>query len=221
MQVTYTVDIVLCIDATGSMSPVINNVKEGALRFYGDLLKSMEKKGKSIHELRTRVIVYRDFAADGSKAFETSVFFKLPGEQDKFADFVRKIEAEGGGDEPEHGLEAIDVAIRSEWNRSGDRSRQIIVLWTDASAHPLGSGGGFSNYPTGIASSFDELTDRWEGGEYLKDAAKRIILYAPETFPWNQISENWSNAIHYTSRAGAGLSEVDYGAIIEAIANSI
>ena len=44
----YAVDIVFCIDATMSMSPVLENVKSNALSF-GDRLESvMAEKGKSI-----------------------------------------------------------------------------------------------------------------------------------------------------------------------------
>ena len=49
----YTVDMVFCIDATGSMENltgsqkrIINMVKENALRFYDDMLHKMEAKHK-------------------------------------------------------------------------------------------------------------------------------------------------------------------------------
>jgi hypothetical protein len=34
---SYAVDIVFCIDVTGSMSPIIDQVKANALRFYDDV----------------------------------------------------------------------------------------------------------------------------------------------------------------------------------------
>ncbi|MDR0602981.1 MAG: hypothetical protein LBG80_01590 [Bacteroidales bacterium] len=44
--VKYSVDMVLCIDATGSMSPVIEKVKSNALSFHGDVEKALAEKGK-------------------------------------------------------------------------------------------------------------------------------------------------------------------------------
>ena len=29
------------------------------------------------------------------------------------------------------------MAIRSDWSRVGDKRRQLVVVWTDASAHPF------------------------------------------------------------------------------------
>lgn len=37
-QITYNVDMVFCIDATGSMGGVIDMVKRNAVSFYGDLM---------------------------------------------------------------------------------------------------------------------------------------------------------------------------------------
>ena len=34
---SYAVDIVFCIDVTGSMTPIIDQVKANALRFYDDV----------------------------------------------------------------------------------------------------------------------------------------------------------------------------------------
>ena len=45
----YNVDMVFCIDATASMRPVINTVKNNALNFYHDVTAAMERKGKNIN----------------------------------------------------------------------------------------------------------------------------------------------------------------------------
>ena len=44
LKMTYNVDMCFCIDATGSMGPVINKVKENALSFYRDVTREMERK---------------------------------------------------------------------------------------------------------------------------------------------------------------------------------
>ena len=221
-QILYTVDIVLCIDATGSMSSIINSVKAGALRFYDDLTAKMQSKDKVIDVMRVRVIAFRDYYDDASGAMIESPFFTLPHEQDAFKQFVSKIEADGGGDEPENGLEAVSLAIKSDWSKIGDKRRQVIVVWTDASAHPLEKGDKPRHYPTDMPSNFDELTDIYEANQgYMNKNAKRIVLFAPEAYPWTDMGTNWNQAILYPSKAGDGLNDIDYGSILDLIAHSV
>ncbi len=221
--IKYSVDIVLCIDATGSMSPIIDEVKSGALRFYEDLNKQMEEKSKSIDTLRLRVIAFRDYYVEGEEPLRQSAFYTLPQQKDEFSAFVRGIEADGGGDEPENGLEALALAIKSEWAKTGDKRRHVIVMWTDASAHPLEKNSGIKppTYPQGLPQNFDELTDMWEGQSYINRSSKRLVIYSPDSYAWTDIANNWENVVHYPSKAGKGLSEVDYQEILSAIANSV
>jgi hypothetical protein len=221
--VKYNVDIAICIDATGSMHPVIDDVKKGALKFHEDLSLQMSEKGKSIDTLRIKVIGFRDFYDDPSTAIIESQFYNLPEQKEKFSDFVDSINAEGGGDEPENGLEAIDIAIKSDWNKTGDKRRHVIVVWTDASTHELEKNISSKpkDYPKNMAKNFDELTDNWDGGKFLNDKEKRIIMFAPDAYPWTDISTHWGNSIHFTSKAGKGLDDIDYSEILAVIANSI
>ena len=69
---SYAVDIVFCIDVTGSMSPIIDQVKANALRFYDDVQSNLTAKGKNVDQLRVRVIAFRDFVADGAAALAAS-----------------------------------------------------------------------------------------------------------------------------------------------------
>ncbi len=173
----YVVDIVLCIDSTGSMSPIIDKVKETALRFHDDLNAIMSEKNKAIDTLRLKVISFKDYWADGSRAMSESQFFLLPDEREKFSRFVKDIVADGGGDEPENGLEAVALAIRSDWSKAGDRRRQLVVVWTDASAHPLDKSGKPSGYPSDLPKNLDQLTDIWEGqSSSVSRTGKRLIL---------------------------------------------
>ena len=75
---TYNVDIVFCIDATGSMTDLIDLVKNNAVRFYYDLKEVMDKKSKVIDSLRVKVIAYRDYIEDKEDAMLTTDFFCLP-----------------------------------------------------------------------------------------------------------------------------------------------
>ena len=48
----YNVDMVFCIDATGSMGGLIEKVKDNALNFYQDVQRMMTNKQKTIAQLR-------------------------------------------------------------------------------------------------------------------------------------------------------------------------
>jgi len=221
-DMNYTVDIVLCVDATGSMTPVIDKVKTAAIRFHSDLTDRLSKLEKSIQTLRVRVIAYRDYYADGESAMQTSRFFDLPAEKGAFEAFVHDIDADGGGDEPENGLEALALAIKSDWSKCAGKHRQIVVLWTDASAHPLDKPGATkpSNYPTDMPANLDELTDLWQNDQIMQTSAKCLILYSPDIQPWTEFS-SWDNIVHYRVKAGEGLSEVTSEEIVNAITTEI
>lgn len=222
---TYAVDIVFCIDVTGSMSPVLGTVKEGALTFHKRLEDAMAAKGKAISQLRLRVIAYRDFADNASDAIEASEFWRIPDQTEEFESFIRRQRASGGGDEPESGLEALAMAVKSDWERGLDRRRHVIAVFTDASAHPLGTGSGARTYPAGLPASIDDLFEMWgyatSQQAVMENAAKRLLLFAPDTGPWNVIAADWNNTVYLPSRAGEGLQEVELAEIIDTIANSV
>ncbi len=121
----YTVDIVLCIDATASMGSIIERVKSSALKFYEDVSAKLKEKDKFIDSLRIKVISFRDYFVDGANAMQESPFFTLPQDKEGFTAFVTMIRADGGGDEPENGMEALALAMKSDWSKIGDRRRQV------------------------------------------------------------------------------------------------
>ncbi|WP_237771287.1 vWA domain-containing protein [Kribbella sp. ALI-6-A] len=219
---SYAVDIVFCVDVTGSMTPIIDQVKANALGFYDDVQTNLTEKGKNVAQLRVRVIAFRDFVADGSAALEESPFFTLPGDRNGFSEFVNGLVAEGGGDAPESGLEAVALAINSPWTTTGDRRRQVIVVWTDQPAQPLDPSVLPADLSARVPADFSALTDLWEDEQGpMGSSAKRLILFAPDGPGWSDISSVWENVVHHPSQAGGGLSEVDYGTIIDSIGNSV
>ena len=219
---TYAVDIAFCIDVTGSMSPILDAVKANALRFYSDVQTNLTAKGKNIDELRVRVVAFRDIVADGDAALQESPFFELPSEQAGFSAFVNGLVPEGGGDAPESGLEAVALAMTSPWTTRGDRRRQVIVVWTDQPAHPLDSTAVPPAFKARVPADFSAMTDLWEDAQGpLGSSSKRLILFAPDGPGWSDISGVWENVVHHPSQAGGGLSDVDYGTIIDSIGNSV
>ena len=220
--VNYSVDIVFCIDVTGSMDPILDAVKANALGFYDDVQSNLVAKGKNVAQLRVRVVAFRDLVADGDAAVEESPFFALPDERARFSEFVGGLRAEGGGDAPESGLEAVALAMSSPWTRTGDRRRQVIVVWSDQPTHQLDASVVPADLRSRIPADFSALTDAWEDEQGLMgSSSKRLILFAPDGPGWSDISSVWENVVHNPSVAGGGLSDVDYGTIIDSIGNSV
>jgi len=221
----YAVDLVLCIDVTASMSGIIETVKRGATRFHERLAKAMAAKEKPVGSLRVKVVAFRDFAADPSDPVEVGGFWRLPGEVKEFRRFVSGLRASGGGDQPESGLEALALAIDSEWDLKAERRRHVIVMFSDAPAHPLGVGRNRDRYPTGMPEDIDALWDRWGRGRgtasVMDPNAKRLLIFAPEREPWTGIAAGWNNTLHSPSTAGTGLSDVDLDDVVGIIAGSV
>lgn len=224
----YTVDMVFCIDATGSMedftgtqTKIINMVKQNAINFYGDFNRIMDEKGKRVRQLRVRIVAFRDYMADGEHAMMVTDFFQLPQQAKEFEACVNSIHADGGGDIPEDGLEALAYAIKSKWTTEGAKKRQVIVVWTDADTHRLGFGSGSRFYPKGMPSDLGALSDWWDDPTLMKQNEKRLVLFAPDEGNWKYISDNWNLTWHIPSAAGNGLAEQNYSEILNLIANSV
>ena len=223
----YCVDIAMLIDATGSMSPIINEVKENAMAFCTRFHEVMEVMGKNVDELRIKVIPFRDYAYDGAQAMEDSGFFSLPEQNDGFRNYVSSITATGGGDEPESALEAMALAMRSDWTTRGAKRRHVILVFTDASAVPLKESNRTKSdyYPENMPANLAELGDMWSGctqelGGMSDEQSARLVLFAPNVKPWCDM-QVWNNVWASFSKAGAGLSEVDIDMAIQLLVASV
>lgn len=224
--VQYNLDLVFCIDVTGSMTPVIDLVKEKVRKFPHDLKDALAVKDKLINTFRIRVIAFRDCGND-SDSLIASEFFTVEPSTDlaKFESFVSGLSASGGGDEPESALEALGIAQASDWTHEGDKQRHVIVMFTDASAHKLEERVGEipSAFRDQIPASLDELTDRWDGNQAvrLKKLARRLVIFGPDAYPWNVIGDAWGQTVWLPSQAGKGLEDVEYKTILDTLQNSI
>jgi hypothetical protein len=208
------------------MQPILHTVKANALNFHKQLENAMADKGKSVSQVRLKVIAFRDFTNDPNDAFSETEFLRYPHGARTFEEFILSLSAKGGGDEPESGLEALALAIQAPWERGLERRRHVIVIFTDASAHPLRAAAVASGaYPRPIAASEDELFEQWgyqsSQSAVMENSAKRLLLFAPDVEPWQGISASWNNTIFFPSEAGRGLDEWEMDEIIQTIANSI
>lgn len=223
----YCVDIAMLIDATGSMAPIINEVKDNAMAFCNRFHEAMEAGGKNVDELRIKVIPFRDYAFDGVQSMDDSGFFSLPEQNDAFKNYVNNITAKGGGDEPESALEAMALAMRSDWTTNGAKRRHVILVFTDASAVPLKESSRMASpyYPSDMPSDLAQLGDMWSGcmqemAGMPEERSARLVLFAPNVQPWCDM-QVWNNVWPSFSKAGKGLEEIDIDMAIQLLVASV
>lgn len=183
-----TVDVVMCIDVTGSMSDIISTVKRNAIGFYDLFKECCEDEGIQLANLNAQVIAFRDKNVDYNW-LETSVTYSLPDQQLEYNNFVNGLYADGGGDTAESGLEALHQAFgKTDWGVDDGYHRQVVILWTDA---PF------------LLSPYSDITvSELEGVWNGLPSGRRLILFAPYGTDYNGGSwgeiDGWRNLIHET-----------------------
>jgi hypothetical protein len=218
------------------MAEHLEHVKKKVLQMPKDLIVAHARKEKIMRKLRVRLVLFADLR-EAPESLLATEFFVVHQEPEKdtpmpitqlaeFEAFVDGVSTSGGGgDEPESALEALSVAIGSEWTHEGDTQRHVIVLFTDAGAHKLESRVGEipSAFRAQVPASLDELTARFHGdsSSRLKKAHRRLIVFAPDIYPWNVIGDCWGNTIWLPSQAGEELTKEEYEHIKAGIVNAI
>ncbi len=116
-------DLLFLLDATGSMSDEIDQIKATMLS-----ISSRISDLPSNPDLRFGMVAYRDRGDDfitRTYHFETDV--------QEFLNSIRDVQADGGGDEPESLNEALHVAVgEPEWRQDAIR---LVFLIADAPPH--------------------------------------------------------------------------------------
>lgn len=207
---TVDVDLVLCMDATASMAPRMRLTKDNALRLPEEIISEAVTQGKKVGRVRVKVIAFRDYRTDGAYAMQLTDFFEYPSEKEALGGLMAEIYAAGGGEEPENGLEALAYAMDSDWQAvvPGHERRQIIAVWTDGAAHPLGVGRDCVYYDPNLPKRFEELTALWN--ERMDHDARRMVLFAPRVKPWTTLEGCWENVTLCPSNAGCELTRAQW-----------
>lgn len=235
------------IDATGSMATesLIDKVKDNARNFYSKVEEALKEQNKTIGVFRAKIIAFRDYYCDGNEAMMESEFFTLPEQSAEFEKYLEGIEATGGGDAPESSLEALALAMKSDFTpreQGQGCPRHIISLFTDSSAHPFqndfneySSNEDKSNnassknpiYPKDMLKSLEELKNAWYGKNengyaMVEKDAKRLLLFTPksECYPWNDFEASLPNCALCPVQENGGFDDLDMQVVLSLIAQS-
>lgn len=194
-------DIVVCVDITGSMTPVIDNLKREIHRFVTDL-ESPPEQGLQPVDWRLKVIGFRDLNVDGTPWVNRSS--ALTSTETEARAQVDALHAEGGGDEPESALDAIWVAVsETDWRPSCTR---VVVLFSDATTHPTlhpdtVSAGAVGGDASAVAQS-------------LVEKSCSLHAWAPHCPVWDTLASVPKVQFNALDHAGDGLSSVDFSRLM-------
>jgi hypothetical protein len=218
-----SVDIVVCLDVTGSMAPCIEKLKTHIGRMVHELERGAaieEYQRVIVSDWRIRILGFRDLRFTQHPAmiedhpFVTTILDVLA----QLADpWLRAIG--GGGDGPESSLDALyRAASRSAWRRKEDAGRYVL-LFTDA--FPISR-----LHPSTVGQGPDDL--KWLV-QTLKYNKVRPILFAPRKHEYEVISEI-SPVLRGASRLFAtpvetrkffSGSDLEFAGIMELLGNTI
>ena len=80
----FPIDVVFVVDATESMTSLLERVKIRVLTLDAALRDELERSKRVLDSLRVKLIVFRDLYDDPHSAFEITNFFDLPTQRSEF-----------------------------------------------------------------------------------------------------------------------------------------
>ncbi len=119
------VEVVFCLDTTGSMGGLIEGAKQKIWAICNQIAG-----GKPVPDLKVGLVAYRDKGDE----YITKVF-DLTDDLDAIHGHLKKFVAAGGGDEPEHVNQALHDAVHKVKWSTDKKTLRIIFLVGDAAPH--------------------------------------------------------------------------------------
>jgi hypothetical protein len=190
-------DIAMCIDSTGSMTPTLDAVKANATTFYDNLRAELDARGvPSFAQVRVRLSYFKDYGDIDPTLWDpdpmrSSGFFSLPDQNSDFLSFAAPQMAYGGWDWAEGDIVCLNDAIQSPWMEIGDpipgtgktvtAVYPLIVVWTDSPAHKIDFPNSLANPdyppPSVMPRSYPELLAKWSDSAVIDQSHKQILFF--------------------------------------------
>lgn len=220
--INRNIDIVFCIDITGSMGQFLDYFKRSIRDLSYGVENIAKERSFNLERLRFKFIFFRDFNFD-EEPLKITKFFRMPERLEEIEEVFSRYEASGGGDLPESGLEALYYAFTSNWT-DGPRDRQITMLFTDAEAQL--DYDYYDEEEREVPIQVRELEDLEEvyneGSDkapMIKDRLKRLAIFAPEDTIYQSLP--FDNYYFKTVDTCGGVNEVNLEMILDCIKNLI
>jgi len=173
-------DIVLLVDATGSMGPCIDALKRNIKALFQMIEHDPQMP---IKDWRAKVVGYRDYDDNQERWLDDNDF--VNNDISSLEMQIDGLEVFGGGDEPEGLIDAFAYILDMKHNKEvfehadmwRDKVAKIIVHFTDATCHKLGQ------HPTYRNKTLAEML-----GKMTSDNIT-LISYSPDDSCYDQFDE--------------------------------
>ncbi|MEJ7759290.1 MAG: vWA domain-containing protein [Gemmatimonadaceae bacterium] len=138
-------DVVFLIDVSGSMAPIIDALRKNIEAFVDSLSSGDANNAAPVRDWRGKVVGYRDIEAASGEGLEWMEDHPFVRDAVALKAQLSKLQAQGGGDEPESLLDAIYKVSTMEASPKGAQSEEankwryrseaarVVVVFTDAS----------------------------------------------------------------------------------------
>ena len=220
--VSRNIDVVFCIDITGSMGLFLDNFRDSLDQIVEGIQDIAEDKGFDLERLRFKFIFFKDFNYD-AEPLKMTKFFRMPDRYEEVKEILARYEADGGGDMPESGMEALYYAFTSNWT-DGPKDRQITMLFTDADAQF--DYDWYDQKEHDIDIKVREIADLEkvynQGSEEapaIKDKIKRLVIFAPEETTYQELP--FDNFTFVPVEYGCGVTGVSLDVILQYLKEAI
>ncbi len=194
----YSVDIVLCVDASERMQRALRILKRDAPTCFSQVLDEYRAFGKRLKQLRVKLITFGN-GSDEESACRESEFFTFDTEEknEAFCAYVDSIEAIPCRYETFANLaDSFILAATSDWNKTGVFKRHIIALITDSYTASAENDQALPDLVPVCEERLSVFGELWEG--IMNKRAKQLCVIAPNyEYPLENLDSRFSRSVLY------------------------
>ncbi|MFT3711505.1 MAG: vWA domain-containing protein [Archangium sp.] len=188
-------DLVFCVDVTGSMGGLI----AAARRHVGNVLDALKKELGG--DLRVGFVGYRDHG-DGKNLFTLE---PLSDDVEKVRKTIDTVKVDGGGDAPEAVFAAMVKCLELDWAKG---SYRVVLLIADAPPHSVGApGDAYPKDPTGL--TLDDVANRLETEGLFVHALSLVPHDKITAASFQRLSISSGGTYHDATSGDAAMKVVD------------
>lgn len=183
-------DIAFVIDAGGSLTSVMDEVRKNVRMFCEEVKRGFADSHGWDIALRACLIIYGDYAVEGKNAVRRTPFFNLPEENDKFEEALNAISIRRKLKSPANGAEAVFTAMNDcDWKDINTvyRGKHVIAVFSGAYPLKLQERKYCPSYPAdkypATIEEFERIWidwDPWYNSSWALDSRKHLIIFAPQ-----------------------------------------
>ena len=189
-------DFVFCIDASANMAPILDKVKQAVISLSREIVEEWKDWSSDYPaQIRYKVITFRDCRFDAEPLVE-SPFFSIPDHSQAFSDYIHSIEAKGVDYKSSSALDAIALALKSDWAVSGCFRRHDIIVFSNSFTLPICPRSTKAPYPEHMPKNIEQLSSWWHGFDPTLEStfishSGRMVAFVPASEPWISMGQDW------------------------------